>query len=480
MTGLRDFNILDYGAMADGRADDAAAIQGAIDACASAGGGRVIVPTGHVVVAGHIELRSHVEFHVEHGACLVSATTLDAFPRRVFDQGDETEKRLWIGCRDAVDVTLSGSGTIDGRCRAFALEENDDIVFRTHAWRPAMTCLENVRRLRIHDLTIRNSANWTLHFTGCRDVVVRNVKIYNDLKFPNADGIDPDHCRQVTIEDCHIVSADDCICLKNTAAFSQYGLTEDIIITRCRLESASAAFKIGSESVDDFRRVRMTECAIERSNRGLAIQLRDKGNVEDLEFRDITVGTRRFAPAWWGAGEPIYVTALPRQPDRPAGAVRNVRFTDIRCRGENGIVIYGDPAGSISNITFGNVRLDILRETPWPSGLFDLRPHGHGLRFTDGTPAGDDSPWGRPVLRPCAALSVEGADAIDCRGLVTSLPVGDSVPWTTMREPLPGPGESEPVMAATPCLPLPATEQPVSGNMPGVSLRQGSREETTP
>ena len=40
-----DYNIMEYGAVADGTTNNSGAIQAAVDACTEAGGGRVIVPT---------------------------------------------------------------------------------------------------------------------------------------------------------------------------------------------------------------------------------------------------------------------------------------------------------------------------------------------------------------------------------------------------------------------------------------------------
>ena len=419
---MRDFPVTEFGAVADGNCDDAGALQRAVDAAHAAGGGRVVVPEGTHIRAGFFELKSGVEFHVAEGARLLSATGIGAFPRRVFGSGEEADKRLWIGARHAHDITLSGTGVIDGQCHAFALGETGHIFSPTLPWRPALTCFEDVGNLVVRDLTFRNSANWTLHFTGCRDVHVHDVKIFNDLKFPNADGIDPDHCQRVRIERCHIVAADDCIVLKNTAQFRQYGACEDIEISDCRLESVSSAFKIGSESHDDFRRVRMRDCLIERSNRGLAIQLRDGGSVEDVSFERITVGTRRFAPDFWGAAEPIYVTALPRNRSTRVGTVSNIRFRDISCHSENGIVIYGDPGDRIRGLHFDRVNLAISNPTEYEPGLLDVRPFQDGYEPRGDGPASLPTPWGHAVRVQPTAFHVHGTGDITLTEVNWTLP----------------------------------------------------------
>lgn len=434
---MNEYPLTEFGAVADGSTDDSPAIQRAIDHAAASGGGRVVIPVG-VVVAGSFELRSRVELHVPEGATLRSATTIDAFPHRVFDSGDEADKRVWIHARDAEDVTLSGTGTIDGQCHAFALGQTEHIYRPTLRWRPAMTCFENCRRVVVRDLHLLHAANWTLHFAGCEDVHVHDIRIDNDLRFPNADGIDPDHCRRVRIERCRIVSADDCIVLKNTASFARYGDCEDIEVSDCFLRSTSAAFKIGSESCNDFRRIRVRDCAIHRSHRGLAIQLRDAGSVEGVRFERITVNTRRFSPDWWGAGEAIYVTALGRNALTRVGRVRDVVFEDIDCTGENGVVIYSEPRGQIEDLTLRRVRVAIERATDWPSGLFDLRPCPGGHLPPDGEPAGEDTPWGRPVIRPPAVFSVEGADGVFFDDVTYSPPRDCLRTWLPLRcEPSP-------------------------------------------
>ncbi|MFM2092457.1 MAG: hypothetical protein RLZZ127_2946, partial [Planctomycetota bacterium] len=430
---MPDFDVIAHGAVADGTTDDAAAIQRAVDAAFQAGGGRVVVPAGRTVRAGSFELRSRVELHVEAGATLVSATNIEAFPSTVFGSGPEADKRMWISCRHAEQVSLTGAGTIDGQCHAFALGENEHIYGPTVRWRPAMTCFEDVVGMTVRGLTFRNAANWTLHFSGCEDVLVEDIRIDNDIRFPNADGIDPDHCRRVTIRRCSIRAGDDGIVLKNTAQYAKYGPCEDIDISDCRIESASAAFKIGSESVDAFRRVRMRDCTITGSNRALAIQLRDGGSVEDIEFRNITVGTKRFAPCWWGAGEAVYVTAVPRNPQTTVGTVRDVRFIDVTAQGENGIVLYAAVPGGIADIRLERVRVGIERTTAWPSGLFDVRPCPLGYAVPDAEPLGEDTPWGRPAMRAPAAVSIDGAAGVVMEQVTVALPTRPGETWIPVR-----------------------------------------------
>ena len=63
------FNVRDFGAKGDGVAKDTAAIQAAVDAAESAGGGTVEIPAG-TYLTGSIFLKDNVDFHVGAGATL--------------------------------------------------------------------------------------------------------------------------------------------------------------------------------------------------------------------------------------------------------------------------------------------------------------------------------------------------------------------------------------------------------------------------
>ena len=112
------YNILDFGAVGDGKANDAPAIQRAIDACAQVGGGRVLLPGGHVYKSGSILLRSNVDFHLEHGARLKASEALEDF--------DEVEAAYRDNYRDTTLVVPSYENCeYDGEPRNFFLMAKD-------------------------------------------------------------------------------------------------------------------------------------------------------------------------------------------------------------------------------------------------------------------------------------------------------------------------------------------------------------------
>lgn len=135
---------------------------------------------------------------------------------------------------------------------------------------------------------------------GCQDVLIDGIRILNNLKMVNCDGIDPDHCRNVRINNCHIESADDCIVFKTTEKNAYLGPCENIVVSNCTLTSTSAAIKFGTESVSDFRNITVTNCVISRTNRGISLMLRDGGNIENVTFANLHINTRMFSDQWWG------------------------------------------------------------------------------------------------------------------------------------------------------------------------------------
>jgi polygalacturonase len=395
------YNILEYGAVGDGSTDDSKAIQRAIDTCSSNGGGSVLVPSGRVFVTGPFDLKSQVDFHVEANARIVASSDESVYTRSAF-RDNFGEGSIWIGGENAENVTISGQGTIDGNGIAFMGAEEKDAYalkpFSTFDRRPHLFTPVHFRNLTIKDVTFKDSAYWCIHPVGCTDVFISGIKIYNNLKIRNSDGIDPDHSRNVNIDNCYIESGDDCICLKTRREYQEYGPTEDITVTNCTLKSTSCSIKIGSENMDAIRNVVFSKCTILSSNRAIGIQNRDEGIVENIRFEHITIQGRLFSDVWWGKAEPISVTAFKRQPGNNkdanwrfakgqtkgrVGIVRNIIFSDISATSENGVFIGGED-GMISDIRFHEVSVEIGKTTRYQGGVYDLRPSDTvGLKVAD-------------------------------------------------------------------------------------------------
>lgn len=81
------YNIKTYGAVGDGKTNDAVAIQKTIDACSAAGGGQVIVPAGHVFLTGPFNLKSFVNLRVEGGAKLLASPDEKLYTQSAFKIG---------------------------------------------------------------------------------------------------------------------------------------------------------------------------------------------------------------------------------------------------------------------------------------------------------------------------------------------------------------------------------------------------------
>jgi len=391
---------MDYGAKGDGITDDATAIQTAINTCSQSGGGTVLVPAGHTFMCSPFELASFVELRLEPNSRLLANPDESVYTESAFRE-NRGEGMMWIHGKDLKQVSITGTGTIDGNGIAFMGEELEDSYelkpITDFDPRPHVLTLINVEKTVIRDITIRNSAYWTVHLIGCNDASIDGITILNDLKIRNGDGIDIDHSKNVRIANCHIESGDDCICLKNRREFEEYGSCEDIVVTNCTMVSRSCAIKIGSENMDKINNVLFNNCIIKESNRGIGIQNRDEGTVTNVIFSNMIVDCMFFSDVWWGKAEPIYVTSYPRAignhkdagwrfpkgaTEGRCGEVSHIYFTNIKCTSENGIFVGGDTPEKVNHIYFKDVDLMLQKRTTYKGGIYDKRPcNGEGFIY---------------------------------------------------------------------------------------------------
>ncbi|KAK9125397.1 hypothetical protein Scep_014243 [Stephania cephalantha] len=393
------FSVADYGAVGDGVHYDTRHIQAAIDACASAGGGRVRFPSGRNYLTATIHLRSGVVLEIEKGARVVGGTRQRDYP---------AESRRWyvVLAEDAADVGITGGGEIDGQGMRFVerLDERKNVMVSWNATgdcvgdecRPRLVGFIGCRNVRVWDVKLTQPAywwppistkldkcfsakNWTvfpssLHLVRCDNTSIQDLSIYGDFDSPNNDGIDIEDSNNTVITRCNINTGDDAICPKSST-----GPVYNLTATDCWIRTKSSAVKLGSASVFDFKGLLFDNITIVDSHRGLSLQIRDGGNVDGVTFSNINISTRYYDPSWWGRAEPIYVTTCPRDSNSKAGSISNLQFINITAVSENGVFLSATEGGLLRDFKFINVQLSYRRWTNYTDGLIDYRPGCQGF-----------------------------------------------------------------------------------------------------
>ena len=253
------FNVRDFGAKGDGVTKDTAAVQKAIDAAHAAGGGEVLLPAG-TYLSGSIFLKSRIDFHLAQGAVLKGSpdpadyNAADITPQNAASplKGDNTSGAHLVMCIGQTDVTLSGPGKIDGNVSAF-LKDKDGKHARSKrhiVWRTSqMIWFVDSQRIRIRDLEIADAPYWSCFILNCSHVAVSGCYIHTCRKphTYNGDGLDIDRCKYVTVSDCRIDTADDCITLRASYG-KRLAEAQDcayITVANCVLSSSCNAIRLG-------------------------------------------------------------------------------------------------------------------------------------------------------------------------------------------------------------------------------------------
>ena len=79
------FNVIEYGAVADGKTLCTEALQKAIDACNAAGGGTILFPAGTYVLST-VFMKSNVHIHIAKDALILGAPSFyDYAPQEKID-----------------------------------------------------------------------------------------------------------------------------------------------------------------------------------------------------------------------------------------------------------------------------------------------------------------------------------------------------------------------------------------------------------
>lgn len=262
---ITNWNVVDFGAVGDGIAEDTAAVQRALDQAATTGGS-VMVPPG-VYSVDTLHLRSHVSLWLDTGAVLLSRTD------SVLLHGERVE-----------DVCIGG-GVLEGRL-----------------------IINQSRQICLRDTEVRNASDWAITFFGCQYVRVLGLHLIDSRK----DGIDFVCCQNVLMDGaCIERCCDDSICFKNEGEGYRYDtrpdcgfLTENVIVTNTVVSGSvkgHPAVKIGTGTAGVFRNIQVHHCVFDGMNSAFCIQVirptmpqETERIIENVHLSDIMVRNCRY------------------------------------------------------------------------------------------------------------------------------------------------------------------------------------------
>jgi polygalacturonase len=317
------FNVRDFGAVGDGTNKDTAAFQKALDACAVAGGGEVVVPAGNYLI-GSVQLGNRTRLRLEKDSVITGSSEINDYPLMDirWEGRWQPGRRALIYAANVDDTGILGPGRIEGN-RAVAAPQNPRGV----------VILEPVscNHVRWEGFTVTQGGNWATHPTYCTGVTIKNVNITGDR-----DGIDVDSCRNVRIENCDLDCGDDCISLKSGRGLDGARLgkpTEDVLITRCNMHGRHfACLGIGSETSGGIRNVFIAHCQLASRTFGIYVKTRlgRAGVIENLAGHDLDILAGGFLKINLTSAGNLNTADDPVAglPGYPRG--RNFCFSDVR------------------------------------------------------------------------------------------------------------------------------------------------------
>ncbi|GHC03659.1 glycoside hydrolase family 28 protein [Cerasicoccus arenae] len=397
-------DISQQGCIGDGMTLNTRALQSAADQLRECGG-TLYVPAGKFLT-GVIRLYSNITLHLAAGASLVSSAQL----------ADHVVGECIAGLLyafDAENITIRGEGLIDGNAIAFFQENVAHAncgadIDTASTWqgqhglhygsdstehgplrslgRPGnLIVFARCKNVIMEEISITGATYWTIHAADCQTIRFDRLKIDNDPRHPNNDGIHLTTCRDAYITHCKIHTGDDAIALtgfnhpagEREIALGLSGLNgecRDILIANCELSSRSSAIRIGF-GVNPTRHVHIRDCSIKDSQRGLLVHA-PQADVSNITMERCDIETQLFHGAWWGCGEPVSLVSV-RFPNTPKSyGIKDVSLSKLRIRSPVGIVAYSECPNDIEKIDLNQVELTLV-DDPLDlikGGNADLRP----------------------------------------------------------------------------------------------------------
>ncbi|WP_262056686.1 glycosyl hydrolase family 28 protein [Streptomyces sp. STR69] len=389
------YDVRDYGAKGDGSANDTPAVNKAITAANSAGGGTVRFPAGSYKSKNTIHMKSNVTLQVDTGATIQgsSADTYDAPEANPNDQyqdyGHSHFHNAMIYGDRLTNIGFVGGGVIDGLGNLITGNpksgEADKILSLTRC-----------DGLRIGDgLTLRRGGHFAALINGCTNVTSDRLTIDTAS---DRDGWNIISTTNVTVTNASIKANDDALVFKSDYALGAKLPNGHVRVSDSYLSAKCCnALMFGSETCGDFSDYQFQKIRIEGADKsGLGMVSMDGAKISDVHYRDITMT---------GVHSPIMqkIGTRKRCGNSPGvGSISDVTYDNITATGNSpsfSPTLWGETGHRISGITFTNVDITV--------------PGGNGTLST-GVPSNDPKDYNPKAIgtRPAYGWYLHNADNV--------------------------------------------------------------------
>jgi polygalacturonase len=380
-------NIENHGADPSGRIKCTEIIKKLIDSLAARGGGTLFFPAG-TFLTGPIIMKSNITLYIDAGSTIKFSDDFDDYLPMVPTRWEDvrvTNFKSQIYAYRCENIAIRGDGhlegqgqkwwnfmrsinsnkTIDTKWQEIFKKENSELLARdsyisskNNFLRPPMVTTYECRGVLIEGVSFSNPPFWTIMPAFSDNVNISGITIENPGDSPNTDGIDPSSCKNVHISNCHISVGDDCIVIKSGRdkdGLEANSPTENVTITNCTMLKGHGGVVIGSEMSGGVKRVTISNCVFEGTDRGIRIKtMRGRGGlVEDIRVSNISM----FNIVEEGILITLrYQTTNPEPLSERTPAVNNIQLSGINIRGaKRPVAIFGLEERDVSEVSFDNI-----------------------------------------------------------------------------------------------------------------------------
>jgi pectate lyase len=264
-------SIMDYDVDATGTELVTANLQKALDEIS--GTGKVLEFPEGIYRTGTISIRSFSKIYLAPGAVIVG-------PEDVSDleTEDQIRPRCLVLIKDAEDVEITGRGIIDANGSHIRGTYGDEGKGR-------LMLILNSRNVTLDGIMLRDPPSWNTHILHSEDVIIRNIKMLNDIYVSNTDGFDPDASRRVLIENCFAYCGDDNVAVKSTGTMGYLQDVADITVRNNVFLTKKSALKVGTESnADVMKNITFENNDVLEADRGMTLYCYDGAVYENIRY----------------------------------------------------------------------------------------------------------------------------------------------------------------------------------------------------